>query len=781
MQESNKFFWNYNITMITKLILKNWRSHESSEFEFSKGTNVLVGPMGSGKSTAMDAVSFALFGTFPNLQSRKVKLDDIIMNKPAVKNQASVEVHFKANGQIYNILRTIERGKGATTSKLKLGDKLIEGPQTKRVTERVCDILKVNYDLFSRAVYAEQNNIDYFLEIPKGARKQKIDELLMIDKFENARKNLTTVINRLKDRVEEKKRFVSEIKEIDDIPGLEAEIREKVESIEKRKLELSELGIKKNKLEEGYRRISFKREKFEKISGLIKENHGKVSILKEKIESFGEVGKNKDLVETELERLNEERERISKKTEERNKIEKEVERYRALIDQDTKNIEEYNKKLDELKIRPDIGEVEDSIKKNLEIKLKELEEKTGLLKSLEIHLSHLDESVEKLNLGTEKCPVCDSELSDVKRSELLEKKGLEKEKIRKEVNELNVTVSNMKKEKQELEKKLEELKNELKKLDEKKWILDAREESRKRLDENGGIMGDLSGNLRKIEIKRTLEEVDKQIKEAEKALEIFSSRQELEKSMKRLKELEEELKKLDYDKELEKSVYERLKECEKNLALLSQEAKNIREIISEKQKRLEELNKIRKELIETKEEVSYLSNTTDSFEILQNVLQGVQTALRQEFVETTNSALSDVWQRMYPYGDYIDLKLGIDETGDYILQLKTRGSEWVNVEGVTSGGERSIACLALRIALSLVLARNLSWLVLDEPTHNLDRRAIQELSKTLKEHLPEIVEQIFIITHEPELEKAASGHFYRLERNKEEDEPTRIVQEEIGV
>jgi DNA repair exonuclease SbcCD ATPase subunit len=68
-------------------------------------------------------------------------------------------------------------------------------------------------------------------------------------------------------------------------------------------------------------------------------------------------------------------------------------------------------------------------------------------------------------------------------------------------------------------------------------------------------------------------------------------------------------------------------------------------------------------------------------------------------------------------------------------------------------------------------------LVLDEPTHNLDRRAIKELSVTLREHLPKIVDQIFIITHEEELESAASGYLYRLERNKEEDEPTKIVVE----
>jgi exonuclease SbcC len=155
----------------------------------------------------------------------------------------------------------------------------------------------------------------------------------------------------------------------------------------------------------------------------------------------------------------------------------------------------------------------------------------------------------------------------------------------------------------------------------------------------------------------------------------------------------------------------------------------------------------------------------------------VQGKLREEFTEETNTALGDVWMRLYPYADYNGLRLAIDPAGDYILQLKRRDGNWINVEGVTSGGERSTACLALRIALSLVLTQNLSWLVLDEPTHNLDRRAIAELAVTLREHLPKIVDQVFIITHEEELESAASGKLYRLDRAKENDGPTRIIVE----
>ena len=46
------------------------------------------------------------------------------------------------------------------------------------VTREVERILQMDYDLFQRAVYSEQNALDYFLQIPKGKRMDKIDSML---------------------------------------------------------------------------------------------------------------------------------------------------------------------------------------------------------------------------------------------------------------------------------------------------------------------------------------------------------------------------------------------------------------------------------------------------------------------------------------------------------------------------------------------------------------------------------------------------------------------------
>jgi exonuclease SbcC len=94
---------------------------------------------------------------------------------------------------------------------------------------------------------------------------------------------------------------------------------------------------------------------------------------------------------------------------------------------------------------------------------------------------------------------------------------------------------------------------------------------------------------------------------------------------------------------------------------------------------------------------------------------------------------------------------------------------WIDVESSLSGGERSAAALTLRMAIAFVLTRQLSWVILDEPTHNLDERSVKLLSFMLREKLPLLVDQIFVITHNPEIEKSATGSLYLLQREKNED------------
>jgi DNA repair exonuclease SbcCD ATPase subunit len=232
----------------------------------------------------------------------------------------------------------------------------------------------------------------------------------------------------------------------------------------------------------------------------------------------------------------------------------------------------------------------------------------------------------------------------------------------------------------------------------------------------------------------------------------------------KLADLEKELAKTDV-KELRASLREKTVEE----AGLEVQLKSIREKILDREDMRRDLEKRNRLLEEYKSEIMKDGQAVESLQIFVKVLKATQDQLREEFLKTVNQLLSVVWKELYPYGDFTSVRLIIDK--DYVLQLK--GSEgWISVDGIASGGERSMACLALRIAFSLSFIPNLRWLILDEPTHNLDSNAISQFIEILREKMPAFAEQVFLITHDERISEGVQGVLYKLERNKNEDGAT---------
>lgn len=184
-----------------------------------------------------------------------------------------------------------------------------------------------------------------------------------------------------------------------------------------------------------------------------------------------------------------------------------------------------------------------------------------------------------------------------------------------------------------------------------------------------------------------------------------------------------------------------------------------------------------KEMQDYEEEIKKHEEIIEKLQVFANAIMETQQTLREELVAAINEALTESWGILYPYSDYPVVKLQPSES-DYDLVFKV-GEEWISVDGVASGGERALACLALKISFAMVLTPNLSWLILDEPTHNLDEEAVRTLAVTLHDHIPKIVEQTFVVTHDENLRDAASGKLFRIERNKEIPEISSV--EEITV
>ena len=680
--------------MISSIYLENWKTHRNTALEFGKGTNVIAGKMGSGKSSVMDAISFALYGTFPNAFSKKASLEETIMAKPFRAEQSIVRMEFEYAGKKYVVERTLKR-KGISDAKLTENGKTIAGPKTTDVTKKVSEILEVSYDLFSRAIYAEQDQLDFFLKLNPSQRKEKFDELLGLDKYEKVRANSVSLANRVKKVAEEMK-------------GVLIEHGKK---------------FRPEQLEEHKRKISEKEKEAGEKNALAKKCGEKIAEKEAAVKGLEMRWREKKLLE---ERLIKARSRIDA-----------LEGENAKLNEKMKTVEP--EKLGSMKAAREkaLNELEEKIRAK-EKELRAAREKTSKAREkLAVHKNRLHSSAEALEsvekIGA-KCPVCKRPFSAHEKSEV------EKE-FREEMRRINAEISGAEKSAAESAAAEEAESGRLSRLAEEK------EKARKSLEET----------VKTLELAQDIEANEKLLK---------AGREEVEFTEKKIAATafsEETLEK-------ERSEFLELRERQ---ARLKAEISSAKELLAELKESARLMAETAKQAEELGAKVKNYGEAAENLAVFTSALRATQAELRNSMIETINEAMDDIWGKLYPYGDFSSAKIAVDE-GSYEIMARQRNNEWVRVEGILSGGERSTAALATRIAVSLVLTQNLGWMILDEPTHNLDANAVSELSEVLRNHLPELIEQVFVITHDKEMENAASGKLYVFERDKESDGVTKI-------
>lgn len=143
---------------------------------------VLSGPTGSGKSSVIDGMTFALYGTIPRLDDRRSVAPVI----SAMSDQARVSFEFSVGEETYTATRLVERrGSGATTpeARLQRGDQVLASGADE-VTAEVTRLLGLTFDHFTKAVVLPQGAFADFLADKPKDRQALLRALLEIGLFE---------------------------------------------------------------------------------------------------------------------------------------------------------------------------------------------------------------------------------------------------------------------------------------------------------------------------------------------------------------------------------------------------------------------------------------------------------------------------------------------------------------------------------------------------------------------------------------------------------------------
>ncbi len=763
--------------MIKSIYLENWKTHLDTKLSFQKGTNILLGVIGSGKSSVVDGICYALYGTFPTLSNRKVTLDETIMFKPSKKDYFKVILELEQDEKTYLIEREFFSGNKANSAKIYLEGKLLAGPKKSDVDDFVSKLLGIDYNLFIKVVYSQQNEIDYFLKIAPSKRKEQFDDLFGISHFENI-KISTREIDRLLLHEQDKnelllKQISSQISSynLSSLREEETKLKEKINLLEK---ELLENENKKRSLETSLKEKKEIKEKHDSLSSQytlylsrLEDTLKEIETLSTKIDpdttlSFLEDEKKilSSLEKDFLEKQNKNKEtEILKKS-----LENKYAFYRNNLLEIEGKITQIKSSLTEVDFT---SHVLSSLKKEV---LEEINSLNISKLSLLSKQKDLEKSSQELSKGFSNCPVCQTPFTKEHLEETINHVRTEKENISKEITILLDKLSLK-------EKSLEDI-NKKEKIIEKNNLLESQlQEIEKQLIENKSLQESVLEETKALPSLEDLSSLEKEIllkkddlKTKEEYLKLISKKKEFEEKVSSLKT---SLSNISYKEEDYLNLLAENKNIEVNFISLKDSLNTSLKSLDSLNKQISSLESLDKQKEEVSSSLKNISTKKQDLSYFLKAIDNSQLQLRKVLIDNINQALTIIWPKVYPYKDYLSARLNADN--DYILEVLTLKNDWIRVEGLLSGGERACASLSIRMAISLILTKKLGLLILDEPTHNLDEKSVEALSNILEEELPDLVDQIFIVTHDNKLLETINATKFIIERDKENDSASKIL------
>ena len=179
-----------------KLRFKNFLStgNNFTEVEFEKTpTTLVVGQNGAGKSTMLDALSFAIFGK-PHRKISKTQLVNSINGKGTI-----VEVEFRIGSSNYKVVRGIKPNKFEIWVNGNMVNQNSHAREYQQMLEN--NIIKLNHKSFHQIVVLGSSSFVPFMQLSGGARREVIEDLLDINVFSKMNGILKEQTSILKDKI----------------------------------------------------------------------------------------------------------------------------------------------------------------------------------------------------------------------------------------------------------------------------------------------------------------------------------------------------------------------------------------------------------------------------------------------------------------------------------------------------------------------------------------------------------------------------------------------------
>lgn len=569
-----------------------------NKVEFDEGSYVIQGPTGAGKSSILDAITFALFKR--SSRTSFLTLDEILYEN------GYVEVEFELGDKILNIRRNHSSPKLVVRID---GEEKYKGLTITEKEDKIENIIGYDYDGFRSSFFIQQQELQIFSDRTSSERQDLLKKLFKLKIFDDVYDILKEKLDDLED---DKKTVIDRIEflkeEVNKLPKLKKKLDQlkedkdgkegKIEENEEEKKKLGKLKSELKPESEEYKRIlneieSVKKDKLENTSKLEKyeDKQETLNSIKKKIEEFEDVSDEIEQLENKKETLTlqaqERKELIAQKTTQETLLNQENTSFKGRKNSLTSKIEHEQERLQNIDYELSKDEAFQVL-----INGGKLTERFDRLEKIEIPMAREYKDEDRLK---------EFKISKDKTEKHLNKVTPKKENISKDTfigDEIEENLRSFRKELEELQSRhlaqVEEIEEEIEKIKNKIKAKGLDKDFQNLLEEVKKDLKDLNDQ------KEKREKIQEQIDQAQDHSSLIEHlKEEIKTQEKKLESLESEKEKL-HPKHLQyqeteediENMTDILKDLEKEVVGIESDIKNVKKNIEDLNKKKEEIKKL---------------------------------------------------------------------------------------------------------------------------------------------------------------------------------------------
>ena len=335
---------------------KFMRYIDKTTIVFPEKFTVIVGKTGSGKTTILDAITFALYKSTSRTELPGVKIEDVC------KNEGYVKLFFYQGSNKYEVKRGLTNtGKSYVT--LKINDEAMPGsiPET---DEKIKDIVGLDYTGFRNSTFVRQEEMKQLGAETGSERLEIFQKLFRLETFEKAQSLASEKLRALQLDIKSTEARISvKNEQVAKLPEKTKTLEEKNKQFEEEKRKLKDIVKTLDEKEKEQVELSKRHDEYIKIKAKIESRKESFQDIEKKLSDADKKEGMIKLLRDEIRKLEKETADYESLRDEGDKLREKIqnikvlEREKALFVEQKNGLEtEYKKGMDELSERIQILE-----------------------------------------------------------------------------------------------------------------------------------------------------------------------------------------------------------------------------------------------------------------------------------------------------------------------------------------------------------------------------------------------------------------------------------------